>query len=678
MRINVRAGSTLSAARIGVADPAALDWLGIQLANGGLWRREENGLLAVASRTLAKQWFGDAALAIGKSIEIQGRAFTITGVFVNQLSGFEDVSVWTNQMDDTSSLFNNEFRLTFPALILMPLPEGTTQQAFAHELHALEERLRASDERSYGKLMFESQTLADHLMRETLRVRKRIFAAGALAGLSALISYWLLLAARNLKSSRDNRIRLFLGMDRAALYWEALLEQVILAVLAAGVVLLLQPLAVLRNLSWPWLAAILIVPTLNCLSSVCGVWLTLRTASTAPLRLEPLIACHSAATMALWLVVSMLAFDLLDARAQVKSISPNVHTTLLTMPSNANTHSTRTFARNLTQRLQEQFPSAKVGVSTWLPFLDNSSYDYLRTPGEPPVKEVTDPRAVDFLDCNPGFLNSFSPQVIAGRLPIDQDRNSQWIVLDRRASDAHFATPRQAIGAPVLLLRGEFRVAAVIEPFPFRGNDTHRIPQVFLNMETAAMLFPFLAVTLELPGAPSQAPRILTAAIQSIDHRVATPTVEPLHTAIERSVQPSMWLAQWISAALAGLLLILLLAVSGLTQSVIEHRRTDFGTMLALGAGDWHILRFGFLRLLWFGSLGLALGTWAGLAICAQFADEILVQPKALLLGGLQASSIVLGIGFASVLVPMLKVLRAPIATALRQQSGSYHLPIAR
>lgn len=678
MRFNVSSGTSVAAARIGAADPNALRWMGVKILAGSLWPENDSGLVAVISKVLATEWFGQAALAVGRTIQIQGRAFTIHGVFSEPVVGFEEVGVWTNQIDDMESLFNNEMRLSFPVFALIQRPDALRRQALQQELESAQRILRENEGQIYDQVTLEAEALSDYLMEHTIRLRRSILFTAAFSVLSAFISYWLMLGVRNLKLSRDNRIRLFLGLDRRSIYWEGLCEQVLVVVVAIALASIWLPNQGLSRLTWPWVFAIAALPILNFIMSIFCNWLILNTPSSKPIRLEPLVACHAAAIMALWLVVGMFYLDLIDARKQSQNISANTYSTLLTMPNGATAESIRLFTRRLQQRIQLQFPDAKLGISTWLPFLDNSSYDYLRRAKEPPIDGVADPRAVDFLDCNPGFIEAFRPRVIAGRIPSESDRNLNWIVLDRRASDLHFANPAQAIGEQVILLRGVFQIAAVVEPLPFRMGDVQRLPQVFLNHQAEQALFPYVALTLELPNAPAASGYILKEEIARLDPRVASPSVETLHKAIERAVQPNLMLIRWIGALVAGLAIILVVAVSSLAQAVIEFRRTDFGTMVALGASQWRVIRFGFSRLGIFCGMGLVLGAWAGFLSCLQFADQIRLDLPSLAFGGLQAFFAVLLVSSISIFVPMLRLVSGPIAPFLREQSGSSRLPVAR
>lgn len=678
LRFNISKGNVRRADLVGAADRTAIELMGAQLAHGGLWETSDAALLLVLTRRTAASWFGDASKTVGGSLEIQNRLFTVSGVIETELPGFPEVGIWTNQIDQVESLFNNELRYRPPAFTLIRRPATQQQASVQREMEAIAAQVASTEGGSFRRRSMAAQPLSDFLLDEELRVRGGLLQTLALAILSASISVWLIYSARSMRFSNSNQIRLFLGLNRSALYGELVLEQALLAIAAT------VPLAVWRNIEgisalpdWKWVALCLGIPFMNGTVNVAFLAFLMHSRQKATLRLEPFIACHAATTIVLWMMSGMFYQDLRAAGEQANQVAPNTFHTLLAMPATDDPVFSRKFAERLRGRLKERAPNAEVGYSTWLPFLDNSSTDFLHRESEPPIQGGDDPRLVEFLPTNSDFLLALRPRLIAGRLPADKDDRDSWILLDRPSAFRHFSSPQEAIGRNVRLLRGSFQVLGVIDPLPYRGRELNPLPQVFLNAQTEKILFPYLALTIKVPDAPLQAPEILRQEIERTDKRVAAFRIEKIRDAIDRAVAPNRQVVEWLGLLIFGVNLALALGVFSLAKATLEFRQADFGTMLALGAGVQHLARVAFSRLALFCMVGIAFGAWGGIVFCREFQDQIRPDPQILWSFGLQAvaaivCSTLLALGF-----PMRQLLLQPLASLLKEQPRSGRLPWA-
>jgi hypothetical protein len=699
MRFNLTTNGTSVTKFVGAADTRALQLMGATLDGGSFWRSEDAGLLALIARSAAVEMFGGSEAAIGKTFEIQGRLFTVSGVLDRLPATFEDVAVWTNQADNVAALFNNGLPLAPSAFALIEWPRFKSDAVLDQQLKARAESLAQASPVPYRGMSLLRQNLSEYLADQSIRLNRALWQTVALALLSAAISVWLLLSVRSLRASRDNRIRMFLGLQRRSIYWEAASEQLLVALTALmflGVGIATapamgfgEPLEVTkipdlfdpRGPNWIWGWSILLVPALNVLASLLIQWMLLNAGRNRFMRVEPLIACHAASTIALWMLVSLFAQDVAAGWAQSQTLPNHLYTAMLTMPGAGEANQVgaapvHVFSRELSERIRRRGFNAQIGFSTWLPFLDSSFTEFLRRPSEAPVSGIEDHRVVDKIACTHGFLASFRPRLIAGSLPTEKNTRDNWIVLDRTAAQRHFADLSMAVGADVMLLGGNHRVAAVIEPFAFRGKDTARQPQVFVNFDREERLLPYLSVSLAVPDAPALAPAILRDEVKSLDPRISPFRIESVRSMIEEATEPNRTAIRWLTILIVGVALAMGLGIASMSRSILESRRGDFATMLALGAGKRAVVRFAFSRLGLYCLAGLLIGAWAGLHSCLRFADQITVDPKFISFGALQAAFSILLLGVIGTLPSVYRLFCAPLAEMLKERSGAaIHIP---
>lgn len=678
MRFNLAFGDLRRAELVGAADITSLHWLGARLIHGTYWRPEDPALNLVLTRQSAVAWFGDSAKAVGAALDIQGRLFTVTGVIDAALPGFPEVDIWTNQVEHVESLFNNELRYRPAAFCLIRRPASMTPGNVDQEVASIGARVAELEGPSFLGRQMVAQPLADYLLREELRLRGGLLQILGLALLSAWISVWLVYSARSMRQIGSYQIRLFLGLGRPGLYWELVLEQALLA--GATVVALLLWASGQAWGVWPrtsWFLLCLMVPILNAVVNSAFLAMLIQFKQGAKLRLEPFIACHAATTVVLWMLTGLFYQDFRAAQMQSREVSPDTYQTLLAMPATDDPVFSRKFAEQLVERLTARAPRVRLGYSTWLPFLDSSSTDFLHLASEDPVSGGNDPRLVEFLPANAEFVAAFHPRLLAGRLPTAADQLKAWIVLDLAAAQRHFPTPQQAIGRNVKLLRGDFQVLAVIDRLPFRGAELNPLPQVFLNVQTEKMLFPYLAMTIEIPDAPARAPELLRQEIRQVDGRIAAFRMERVRDSIDRAVAPNRTVMQWLGLLIFTVNLALALGVFSLAKAILTFRQTDFGTMLALGARLRNLTQVAFTRLALFCTLGIIVGAWLGVLYCWEFQDQIRPDPDFLLAAGLQAVAAIVVSTSLALAFPMRQLFLRPLAQLLKEQPRAGRLPWA-
>jgi hypothetical protein len=680
LRFNVRSGGVQSAELVGAADAGALTALGAKVVAGSLWKSDDAGLQAVVTASFAQRISGDYRKAVGAPLVIQGRAFTISGVLAEAVAGFEDVPVLTNQIDDVESFFGNEFRIGSPAFTLIARPESVELAALQNELRAKAALMAQEQGGSFERLTLVAEPLSDVLLQRAFRVRRGLFYVLGLALVAIVASVWMAFCFRTLRTSRNNQIRLFLGLDRRQLYLELLAEQMLIGVGAGALVagyLEMQGAPSSRLLLA--VGVCLAVPVINAVVVMGFQWMLLRQRRTFAVRLEPFVACHVATTVVLWMLLGMFYQDLRAANLQSRNTPENLFSTLITMPAGSSTEATLKFAELIRERVEQQLPGIRVGYSTWLPFLDNSSSDYLRLPTQEPIRGAHDARQVEFLPCNAAFLKSFHRRWIAGSAPAENAPLKNWIVLDRRAAARHFARPELAIGQQVQLLRGPFIVVGVVDELPYRGTDLNPLPQVFLNAAVEKMLFPYLSLTLDSqPQLSQRAVTVLREEIQRANPQIAPFRIERVKETISNAVEPNRVAMQRLGVLVLIVNLALAVGVLNLARSIFEFRRSDFALMLALGASGVNLSRSAFTRLGLFCLVGAGLGVWAGIVCCAQFADQIQLNKLFVTAGAAQAMVTVLLCGGVAILIPLRGLLRAPLAPALYDQNRSQTLPWAK
>jgi putative ABC transport system permease protein len=242
-----------------IATSGLFPLLGIRPVAGRMFTPEEdkpgNAPIVLISQRLWQSHFGSNPSAIGRTLTLDGRGYTLVGVLSAEFTLAASTDIWRpagQYGDDLNSHLHHEFN------IIARLKPGVGISQAQSELTALnrqEEQAFPDTHKNWGILITPMEDPSAVKMRAALLV---LFGAVGLVLLVACANIVNLLLARNAARQKEIALRVTLGASRTRLLAQLLTESVLLSVLggALGIFLADSGLRVLGAFAPPDLAGV--------------------------------------------------------------------------------------------------------------------------------------------------------------------------------------------------------------------------------------------------------------------------------------------------------------------------------------------------------------------------------------------------------------------------------------
>jgi putative ABC transport system permease protein len=705
--------------RVGLVPGAYFETLGIQPLLGRLFSEDESRLgnhyVAAISQRLWQTRFGGDTAILSRKIRINDEPYDVVAVMPNVIPDWMErgfaIDLWT-PFAPSADIWSESARGDRGYAALGRLKPGVSIQQAQADLSMIAGGLAATYQVDRG-VGVSLKPLADSRVGALLPVLLLLMGAVGLILLIACSNLANLLLARNSVRQREFALKFALGEGRAGLIRQLLIENLLLALIGAGVGLALAQL-VLSGLTrmhpdkLPQLAGIrldlrvlLFTIGLSVLTSLlfgaapafAGSRVNLAGALKAGGRsgTEPrrqrlrnyLVVAQMALSLMLLVAACLLVQSILRLTRQDLGIrAEHVLKGHLYLPPAryADSQAITRFSDQFADRVRAVPGVIDASVTTIFP-PDNGWTQMFTIAGQTAPARVEDIPAAQFGLTDAHFLKTFQIPLLRGRDFFAADRaNTQPVALisdefarrylpneDPIGRRLHIGNPAPAVGAGFAAAAdsADVTIIGVMGGFKNAGLALPPQPQIIgLYAQHPLVNYGFKDIVIRTAAAePHSMEAAIRAQLRSLDSEMPFAEVQTIDELVAEQTGAERFTTLMLGAfAMVGLALALI-GTYGVISYLVTQRTREFAVRLALGARPrnilWLILRQG-LKMACLGTVIGLLGAWAGRRVMGQLLFGISATDPLTFAGG---ATLLVAVAFVASSIPGI---RAMIINPLR------------
>jgi predicted permease len=658
--------------------------------------------VVVLSDAFARRRAASPAAALGGTVLLSGRAFTIVGVMP---PAFEfpgrRFELWL-PLENELARFPEQSRdraLRIFRAVARVRP-GLSLEAARGQVRALSRRLQAEYPDTNTGFDIALVPLSERIVGGVRPILWTLLAAVGLVLLIATVNLANLMLARGAARSREIAIRAALGAGRGRLVRQFLTESVLLSAAGGAVGVLLaawalsalplvapQSLPRLADIRWDpailfftlsvSVASGLLFGTAPALSAsrpglARGLASSARGSAARPGLLRgSLVVTEVALAVVVVVGAGLLARSLQRLLSVDKGFDERSLTSFSVNLSELGRSETRAAAVSEIVRALAAIPGVtSAGAGTGLPPETPQRATRFEIEGRP-FAEGEDSSAY-FVATTPGFFETLRTRVADGRTFRETDRaDSAPVAILSRGLATRLFPGRSAVGRRLRLINPEQsdawrEIVGVVDNVRYSGLDDPGVAAVYTPFDQTPFLWAYGMVRSGLP-AEALGPSI-RAAVRGAQPALSAARIRPAKTLVSESVAGPRFEAVLLAAFAALALMLAALGLFGLVSYGASLRRREMGIRIALGAPPGRIFALvagGGLRLV---VLGLAVGIGASLIATRLIASMLFeVRPTDLpTYAGMAA--IFLAVAFVAGAIPARRAARIDPLEALRSE----------
>jgi predicted permease len=689
-----------------LVSPNTFDLLGVDAALGRTFRDVDvasgGDRLVVLSHGLWMGRFGGDLSIVGRTIALNGEAYTVTGVMPESFE-FPVVNfkgdLWTPLVVTPADRTGSSM---VPVARLAPGESVETSQAKTDALMARLAAARPETNANRDALVVPMGQLG---AEQAMPVFVLLGIAGVLVLLVACVNVANLLLARGVARGRELAVRAALGAGRLRLLRMLLVESALMAVagglLAAG--LTRWSLAAVRAMLPEFVVRVApganaVAADLDAMAFAAGVslltvllfgllpaWQAARASASDALASgvrvtvsrrrrwlrQSLVVVEVAMSVALLVVTGLIGRSAQHLVRQDPGfdkdhvLAVSVSLPQVVYPEGPDREN---FFLRLTDAVRAIPGVEAVGLVHVLPFSTSDSSGPFEVVGAPPI---AGPRPVaGFRVVSPGYFDAMGMSLLDGRGfdPADGRPDRRVLVVNRAFARRYLGEGRavdRQLGLPGLGDdREPYRVVGVVSDVLHTSLRETAVPEIYAPYAHVPRATMTLAV--RTSGEPVASARAVRTAIASIDPALAAFDVAPLSTLVGNSHFAQAIALRLMRVLSAGALVLAAVGLYGVLSFTVGQRSREIGVRVALGATTRDVLSLVLRQTLWL----LLVGLGVGIAIAAIGAGAL----SALLFGVGPLDPIVYAgtglvlaaVGLLASYAPARRALRVDPASALR------------
>ncbi|HSG46503.1 MAG TPA: ADOP family duplicated permease [Longimicrobiales bacterium] len=634
----------------GYASAGFFPLLGVNLLAGRGFLPEEDlpgsaAAVAVLSESLWRARFGGSPEALGKTVDLDGFAFRVVGVYPDELSVLVGETDLITPLGASPAMDRGEHYLDVVGRMAGGVAPGLAREEL-QELAAWQSRTFEADRGWSARI---TPLEEDLIGTATIRAGWILLAAAGLLLLMACVNVSNLLLARATTRAREMGLRAALGAGTGRILRQLFTEAAVLALAAGGTGAVLAALAVpaIRSLGAgriPRLSDAAVDPSalgaalgLAALATLLFGWVPAlvvrrtrlvetggaRGGGSPGTRIRRALVMAQIAVSVVLLVGTGLLFR---SFLHLSGVGVGFETegrlaASLSMPDQSWHWTERGALLAGIEAAVAAVPGVEaVGATAVDPFSGLALANFVaRNDRVPEDAALFTP--IGWRPVTPGFFRAAGVEVVAGETFRDMDwshdpQGPSPVVIDRRLSEILFDDPAEAVGA--ILVWGDpqgsrLRVTGVVEA----------VRDVSLSEDPSPLMYrlhqeiPWAAMTLVVHTRVASPALVqgIREAVTAAAAGMPAPEVAPLDASLDRALtQPRFNLLVLGSFAVLGLLLAVV-GLYGLTAFEVRQRFREIGIRLSLGARPEAIRGMIVRERVKLTAVGIALGAglaWAG------------------------------------------------------------------